>query len=142
MSKRTRSNNGTRKAGASKEASRSDVGYGRPPKEHQFRPGKSGNERGRPRGAKNTSTILHEILGRKIDVNIAGSTRRMTLREAILMRFAQDALKGNPKSAAFIFQREAATNASAEQDDAPLHADEQAIIDAYLQPLLKGGSVK
>ena len=30
----------------------SDVGYGRPPKASQFKPGQSGNPNGRPRGAK------------------------------------------------------------------------------------------
>ncbi len=30
-----------------------DVGYGKPPKGSQYPPGRSGNQRGRPKGAKN-----------------------------------------------------------------------------------------
>ncbi len=47
---------------------RPDVGYGRPPTEHQFKPGKSGNRRGRPKGSKNEATLINEILNRKIEV--------------------------------------------------------------------------
>jgi hypothetical protein len=35
-----------------------EVGYGKPPKHGQFKPGKSGNPRGRPRGA-------HGLKGRR-----------------------------------------------------------------------------
>jgi hypothetical protein len=38
----------------------SDVGYGRPPRAHQFKPGQSGNPTGRPRGAKSEATMLRE----------------------------------------------------------------------------------
>ena len=30
-----------------------DVGYGKPPVEHQFKPGESGNVNGRPKGSRN-----------------------------------------------------------------------------------------
>jgi hypothetical protein len=34
------------------------VGYGKPPKHTQFKPGKSGNPQGRPKGTKNLKTDL------------------------------------------------------------------------------------
>lgn len=43
------------------------VGYGVPPEEHKFRPGQSGNPKGRPKGSKNESTILRELMERKLD---------------------------------------------------------------------------
>ena len=39
----------------------SPVGYGKPPKHGRFKPGQSGNKRGRPRGSKNRKTILMQI---------------------------------------------------------------------------------
>lgn len=39
-----------------------EVGYGRPPTHTRFQPGKSGNPNGRPKGSKNTKTILMEEL--------------------------------------------------------------------------------
>ena len=81
------------------------VGYGRPPKEHRFQPGQSGNRKGRPKGAKNTATLLREILDRKIEVRTGSTVRKISVREAILTRFAEFALKGDTKSAAFLLQR-------------------------------------
>lgn len=37
-----------------------DIGYKRPPKKHQFKPGQSGNPKGRAKGARNIWTILQE----------------------------------------------------------------------------------
>lgn len=65
----------------------STVGYGRPPVEHRFKPGQSGNPRGRRKGAKNAATILEEQLFRTIRVRVGNSERRMTVFEAILRRF-------------------------------------------------------
>jgi hypothetical protein len=78
------------------------VGYGRPPKDHRFQPGQSGNRKGRPKGAKNTVTLLREILDRKIEVRTGSTVRKISVREAILTRFAESALKGDTKSAAFL----------------------------------------
>ena len=33
------------------------VGYGKPPKAHQWRPGQSGNPKGRPKGSRNRPTL-------------------------------------------------------------------------------------
>ena len=44
------------------ESSDDDVGYGKPPRSRRFKPGQSGNPKGRPKGAKNRDTILRELL--------------------------------------------------------------------------------
>jgi hypothetical protein len=44
------------------------VGYKRPPREHQFRPGRSGNPSGRPKGARNFKSELREELSELITV--------------------------------------------------------------------------
>ena len=44
-----------------------DVGYGKPPKANQFKPGKSGNPKGRPKGARSEATMLVELLSQNRD---------------------------------------------------------------------------
>jgi hypothetical protein len=118
-------------------APRYRTGYGKPPKEHQFRPGRSGNRKGRPKGAKNTATLLREILDRKIEVRSGNSTRKISVREAMLTRFAESALKGDTKSAAFLLQRyDIGGDAQGYSDSAPTQ-EEQEIIDKYMEAYLK-----
>jgi hypothetical protein len=81
------------------------VGYGKPPRAHQFQPGQSGNGKGRPKGARDTLTLLREILDRKIEMRIRGIVRKVSIREAMLTRFAESALNGDIKAAAFLLQR-------------------------------------
>jgi hypothetical protein len=83
----------------------SEVGYGKPPAEHRFNPGQSGNPKGRPKGAKSYGLILRELLNRKIDIRESGRARKITVFEAILLRFTEESLKGNTKTAAFLFDR-------------------------------------
>jgi hypothetical protein len=113
-------------------AERDDVGYGKPPREHQFKPGKSGNPKGRPKGAKNQETILLDLLQQKISLNERGKARRITILEGILRRIIEDGLKGNTKSAAFLLNRCQATT-SGESMGSGLSQDDQAVLEAYLQ---------
>jgi hypothetical protein len=113
---------------------RTSVGYGRPGQEHQFRPGASGNPRGRPRGAKNESTILREILARKI-VNRSGDrVRRITVLEGILLRIADDSLKGDIKSAAFLLNRYAAMVSGVLQVQ-DIRDDDREVLEAFARRL-------
>jgi Family of unknown function (DUF5681) len=107
------------------------VGYGSPPREHQFRPGRSGNPRGRPKGAKSEATILRNLLNRKLDIREGRRARKITVFEAILLRFRDDALKGNTKSAAFLFNRYARIQADESQPSADINEDDRKVLDAF-----------
>jgi hypothetical protein len=109
-----------------------DVGYGKPPRANQFKPGKSGNPKGRPTGAKSEATILQDLLQHKIGLSERGKTRRITLHEAILRRIAEDCLKGNTKSAAFLLNRYHAMTSN-EPDESGLSDDEQTVLETYLE---------
>jgi Family of unknown function (DUF5681) len=120
-----------------------EVGYGRPPRAHQFKPGRSGNPRGRPRGAKNEATILRDLLDRKIEVRQGGRSRKITVFEAILMRFTEDALKGNTKSASFLLSRHAGIEAGELRPGNDMSDDDRKVLDAFArrfeaQPRHKG----
>ncbi len=82
---------------ADKKKSSSDyeVGCGKPPKEHQFKPGQSGNPRGRPRSKKSGSTDISELLGEPIKVTTGGKVRDMGPFEASLRKLAKRAVGGH-----------------------------------------------
>jgi hypothetical protein len=110
-----------------------EVGYGRPPRVHQFKPGQSGNPRGRPKGVKNEATILRDLLNRKIDIREGGRVRKITVFEAILLRFTEDALKGNTKTAAFLFNRYAGIQAGESQPATDISEDDREVLDAFVR---------
>jgi hypothetical protein len=110
-----------------------EVGYGKPPRTHQFKAGQSGNPKGRPRGAKNEATILHELLNRKLEVREGGRTRKITVFEAILLRFTEDALKGNTKTATFLFNRYAVAQGGDAQPSDVLGEDDREVLEAFVQ---------
>ena len=74
------------------------IGYGRPPAHGRFKPGQSGNPRGRPRGSKNTVTRLNEILEKTVVVGKGKSKRRMTNEDAMLEKWVEKAIAGDPKA--------------------------------------------
>lgn len=71
-----------------------NVGYGRPPKETQFKPGQSGNPKGRPKGRKSIQTTFREALEQKVAVTMNGKTRLLSKLELIFHRLTTDAARG------------------------------------------------
>ena len=72
------------------------IGYKRPPTAHAFKSGQSGNPAGRPKGRKKFATLLQEIVNRK--VSIAGSTKKITMGEAVLRKIFASAVTGDAKA--------------------------------------------
>ena len=118
-----------------------EVGYCRPPKEHQFKPGRSGNAKGRPKGAKNEATILRDIMNRPIAIREGGRARKITVLEAVLRKFFEDALKGNPKSAAFLLNRYRAFEAT-DGHTLEIDQDDREVLDAFVRRLEAGLKAK
>lgn len=84
-----------------------DVGYGKPPTHGRFKPGQSGNPKGRPRGAKNKSPTLHEerlksiVLEeayRTIKVNDGEKPVSVPMAQAVIRSLAVNAAKGNQRA--------------------------------------------
>ena len=111
-----------------------DVGYGRPPREHQFKPGQSGNPKGRPKGARNEATILQDVLNRKVTIRDGGRSRKIPVMEGIILRIIDDSLKGNTKSASFILNRYAAM-VSGELHSSEITQDDREVLEAFARQL-------
>ena len=80
------------------------VGYRRPPRHSRFQPGQSGNPGGRPLGVKSLSDIVRKIVGQKVTVTENGRTRRIPRIEAILLRAASEASRGDAASLRLVLQ--------------------------------------
>jgi len=74
------------------------VGYMKPPAANRFKPGQSGNPRGRTKGRKNFRTEIAEILEAPVTITEGGEQKRVTSRAATLMRLREKALKGDTKA--------------------------------------------
>ena len=83
---------------AEKHAEAFEVGYGRPPREHRFRPGRSGNPRGRPKGARNLGSVVAATLGERIAVTENGRRKRITKLEAAVKQLVNRAASGEARS--------------------------------------------
>lgn len=127
---------GTVGKGKISESAQEKVGYGCPPKSHQFKPGQSGNPTGGRKGTKSEAAILREILSRKVTMRQGDRARQIPLLEAILLKSAEEALRGDLKATAFLLNRVAATQSN-ETSTFELSSDETAVMKAYAERLLK-----
>jgi hypothetical protein len=117
------------------------VGYGRPPKNTQFTPGRSGNPRGRPKGTRPVGAVLREIIHQKIAVTEGGKTRRILVLEVMLRRLANDAMRGDQKAIKFLLllidRYGESPEATLELRD--LLVEDEGILAQYLQPPKEAG---
>ena len=110
------------------------VGYGRPPKETRFQPGKSGNPTGRRTGSRSVGAILNDVFRQKIEVTENGKTRRVIALEVMARRLRNDALRGDAKAIKLsieLMRRHSETKETAVQFD-ELQAQDREILAQYL----------
>jgi hypothetical protein len=72
-----------------------EVGYGKPPRHTRFKPGQSGNPRGRPSGSKNLKTLLSDALNELVVVAENGGRRKITKRQAIITQLVNQSAKAD-----------------------------------------------
>jgi hypothetical protein len=72
------------------------IGHKRPPSKTQFKPGKSGNPRGRPKAKVDMSTALNKAFNDKVVVT--GLGKSLTGMEAFVQSILHRALQGESKA--------------------------------------------
>ncbi len=103
------------------------VGYKSPPREHQFKKGKSGNPAGRPKGALNVATILTKTLRERIEVTENGRRKKITRLDAAVKQLANKAATGDPRS---IHQLLALTQEVQDRTEASARAEKNTFTEA------------
>lgn len=80
------------------EAPSERVGRGNPPRDTRFKPGQSGNPRGRPKGSKSLAEDVRRQMRKTAVVTIDGKPTRRTYQELMAQRIAHDGAKGSLKA--------------------------------------------
>lgn len=111
-----------------------EVGYGRPPKASQFKPGQSGNPKGRRRGARSQATVLDELMRERMTYTEDGRRKSAPAGELILRRLRNKALKGEDRAIVTLFskmealEREVRATVGVASPDGPMPEDDKAIV--------------
>ncbi|MEM8749795.1 MAG: DUF5681 domain-containing protein [Pseudomonadota bacterium] len=105
-----------------------EVGYGKPPKANHFKPGQSGNPRGRKKGAKSLEGVMRAALNEKVSVEIGGRSVRMSKLEALTKRLLASALKGDISASRLLISMMQATGMH--------HPVEEALQEGHMQALI------
>jgi len=108
--------------------------YRRPPKETQFKPGISGNPRGRPKATAKLESDLARVLNEHVKVHENGRVRKRTSLGVILKRLVLEAAKGNLKASAQLFKvlEKFGVRETASTLPPPVSDNDRAIIEDYL----------
>lgn len=111
------------------------VGYGKPPKEHQFPKNQSGNLKGRPKGARNFKTDVKETLKIPVRVTNNGQPRTVSTQRAALLRLREKALGGDARALDRLLGLAQTHNGEDLADAAAetLAPSDQAILDNYVE---------
>ena len=122
-------------AGASYE-----IGYGRPPEKTRFRPGRSGNPRGRPKKPKSIREKFERELERKVAVREDGRVKKIPKIDLWVRCVIADAIKGNHRASRILIEMRAASDEEiakgvAEKSIEKLNAEDQEILDRHFAKL-------
>ena len=108
-----------------------------PPVRGRFKPGQSGNPKGRPKGQRNVRTVLNDALNQRIKIREGDRSRSVTKLDAVIMTMVNAALKGDAKALASLITMMRSVGMIAEvpevADAQPFTADDDAVLADFLR---------
>ncbi len=125
-----------------------DVGFKKPPKSGQIKPGERRNPHGRPKGARNFNTILRQLMEKPMTLTIDGTKIKVSGREAIAYRVFQKAVGGDSKcieilrSVDHAFDLELTAKQEQKASDTDISITDKAILNDFLKSMNKKGGKK
>jgi Family of unknown function (DUF5681) len=125
------------------DASDYQVGYGRPPRHSQYKPGQSGHLKGRPKGARSLKTIVKATLKAPVRVTRDGKSRKVSTLEAMLLRLREKGLSGDHR--AMVVLLALARDVYGEEELAAadvLSAEDTKVLQIYTKRVLSGAAVR
>lgn len=114
-----------------------EVGYRKPPRHTQFKPGQSGNPKGRPRKALGLNTIILKHMLSSVQIKTAQGIERVTMIEALFLKALDSGSRGEFRAiekllamyAAAVPETRAVSDAPPQPDAVVLTAADQEILD-------------
>ncbi|BBK33450.1 hypothetical protein EDC65_3285 [Stella humosa] len=117
------------------------VGYGRPPKATQFKKGKSGNPKGRPKGSRNLHTLMDEELQQRIQLSEGGKVRSLRKGEALVKSVVNKGIGGDIRAASKVLDIAAIQGSVAAVMQAPMTAEDWEAIAEFMDRVRSAPSV-
>jgi hypothetical protein len=87
------------------------VGPRRPPKHSRFKPGASGNPKGRPKGSVSIAALLLKESLKKVAVSEGGRAKSVSKLQIVVHQITKGAMKGDPRATALFLNELAKINA-------------------------------
>ncbi len=134
---------GTKKKKKKSDASGGEyeVGYGKPPKQTRFRPGHSGNPKGRPKGVRNFKMDVQATLRAPVRLTREGRAHRVSTQEAALLRLREKALGGDVRALERLLALARDYNNENLPAVAGLSGDDAKLLELYNARVLRGAAV-
>ena len=114
------------------------TGYRHPPLATRYRPGTSGNPRGRPKGARNLATIVASTLAERVVVTENGRRKRITKLEAAVKQLVNRAASGEARSMSLLLALVQASEANALQAETGACSADEALVLREIMRRIKG----
>ena len=111
------------------------VGKNNPPKHTRFKPGKSGNENGRPKGVRNLRSDLEAEFGKVVRITENGRTLKLTKQRLLIKALYAKAAKGDVRALKQLFDlhtQHFGIRPEPAAEKSVLPADDEAVIEAAL----------
>lgn len=110
-----------------------EVGYGKPPRATQFKPGQSGNRKGRPKESQNFLTVLKNELNSQVVLTESGRRKQVRKQVVIVKQLVNKAAGGDLKAASLVMAEVRGMEAASAASQVPTapqefaHADKMAL---------------
>lgn len=109
------------------------VGYGKPPKHSQFKPGQSGNPKGRPKGARGFKAELDEEFRQTVTIKENGCVRKISKSRAMVKSQVNKAVMGDTRAFQLLVTHAEALRTEAGFEDEDLAPIDKMILDDFVR---------